>query len=128
MRQIGCDQDWVAFNSLEAVIGLGDATVIDTLRLEWPLGQVQQFHGIPANQTLTLVERTSLSLSVNGTGERTLTLQGPRQQRYRVDASANLAIWSPLVSLTVTNADGAVSFTHTATDGDPSMFFRAVPE
>ncbi len=38
MRQIGCDQDWVAFNSLDTVIGLGDATFIDTLRVEWPSG------------------------------------------------------------------------------------------
>jgi hypothetical protein len=128
MRQIGCDQDWVAFNSLDAVIGLGDATVVDLLRVEWPSGRVQEFHNVPARQTLVLVERTELSLSVNSTGECNLTLQGPRQQRYRVDVSTNLTAWSPLVSLTITNANGTASFTHTPANGEPAMFFRAVPE
>ncbi len=49
--------------------------------------------------------QTDLSLSVNGAGDCELTLHGPRQQRYRVDASTNLMTWSSLGSLTLTHTD-----------------------
>jgi pimeloyl-ACP methyl ester carboxylesterase len=32
------DDGWITFNSLDPVIGLGDANIIDTLRIEWPSG------------------------------------------------------------------------------------------
>ncbi len=128
MRQIGCNQDWVAFNSLDAVIGLGDATVIDTLRIEWPSGLVQEFHNFPAKQTLTIVERTELSIGAGIQDDVIVTVKGPRQQRYRVEASSNLAIWSGVGSITVTNADGTASFTHAPAENEALMFFRATPE
>ena len=128
MRQIGCDQDWVAFNSLDAVIGLGDATVIDTLRVEWPSGILQELHDVPVKQTLVLVERTDFSITAFATGELELTLKGPRQQRYRVDTSPDLTTWSAMTSLTITNADGAAFFQYTPADGEAGRFFRTVPE
>jgi hypothetical protein len=36
--------------------GLGDATVVDTLRIEWPSGIVQEFHDVAADQFLTITE------------------------------------------------------------------------
>ena len=36
--------------------GLGDATTIDTLRIEWPSGLVQEMHDVAADQFLTTVE------------------------------------------------------------------------
>lgn len=41
---------------LVPVIGLGDATIIDTLRVEWPSGIVQELHNVPVKQKLTIVE------------------------------------------------------------------------
>ncbi len=128
MRQIGCDQDWIAFNSLDALIGLGDATVIDTLRVEWPSGRVQEFHNVPPRQTLTIVERTEFSIATRGTGEVELTLKGPRQQRYRVEASTSLTTWSPVASVTITNSDGTAFLRDTSTGNGPQRFFRAAAE
>jgi hypothetical protein len=42
-------------------------------------------------QTIVLVERTDFSITAFATGELELTLKGPRQQRYRVDTSPDLA-------------------------------------
>ena len=36
--------------------GLGDATIIDTLRIEWPSGQVQEMRNVAGNQFLTVTE------------------------------------------------------------------------
>ena len=60
MRQIVGSEGVLSFNSLDALFGLGDAQVIDTLRVEWPSGIVQELHNVPAKQTLTIVERTEL--------------------------------------------------------------------
>ena len=128
MRQIGCNQDWVAFNSLDAVIGLGDATGIDTLRVEWPSGIVQEFHSVQVKQTLTLVERTSVSMTRGSHGDYDVTLKGPRQQRYRLESSADLASWSTMASVMITNLDGTASFKHTPSANESQGFLRAVAE
>jgi hypothetical protein len=39
--------------------GLGDATKVDTLRIEWPSGTVQELKDVPANQILTVWNRQS---------------------------------------------------------------------
>jgi hypothetical protein len=122
MRQIGCDP----INSLDVVIGLRDTSFIDTLRIEWPSGRVQEFHNVAAKQTLTLVERTNLSIASRGTDEIELLLSGPRQQRYRVETSTNLRVWSSVASLTITNADGTAGYTHAS--NEPVLWFRAQPE
>ena len=41
--------------------GLGDATTIDTLRIEWPSGQVQEMRNVAANQFLTVTEEGSVA-------------------------------------------------------------------
>jgi hypothetical protein len=45
-----------AQNALEAHFGLGNATNIDTLRIEWPSGITQEFHDVGTNQLWTQVE------------------------------------------------------------------------
>ena len=42
--------------ALEAHFGLKDATVVDTIRIEWPSGIVQELHNVPAKQILTVTE------------------------------------------------------------------------
>jgi len=43
-------------NSLVAHFGLGDATIIDSLRLEWPSGQIDHFTNLAINRFLTVEE------------------------------------------------------------------------
>ena len=40
--------------SLIAHFGLGDATKVTTLRIEWPSGAVQEIPNVAANQILTV--------------------------------------------------------------------------
>ena len=40
--------------------GLGDAEVIEVLRIDWPSGHVQEMRNVAANQFLTVVEEVSL--------------------------------------------------------------------
>jgi hypothetical protein len=45
---------------LEAHFGLGDATMADTLRIEWPSGIVQELHNVSTKQFLTVTEPAKL--------------------------------------------------------------------
>jgi FG-GAP-like repeat/ASPIC and UnbV len=47
-------------NSLVESIGLGDATVVDTLTINWPASQTTQtFHGLSADQAIEVTEASS---------------------------------------------------------------------
>ena len=128
LRQITGSEGWLSFNSLDAIIGLGDATQVRTLRIEWPSGLVQEYHGIPANQTLTVVENTTFDIRSRKPGTFDLHLQGPRQQTYQLESSSNLSTWSPMTRLVITNQDRTASFEFTAPANQPQQFFRAVAE
>lgn len=128
MRQIVGSEGLGSFNSLDVMIGLGDATNISTLRIEWPSGIVQEFHDVAAKQTLTMVEQTTLAIERRGEGDLDVILSGPRQQRYRLEASTNLTHWTTATSLTITNADRTASFKHTPSVNEPWRFFRATAE
>jgi len=92
---------------LTAHFGLGDATTVETLRIEWPSGLVQEFHNVPANQSQTVVERPRLQIGVSG-GRSEVFLRGGRGLRYQIEVSTNLTIWSSTGAFTVTNLNGLV--------------------
>lgn len=128
LRGVFGTEGWLSFNSLDVIVGLGDATVIETLRIEWPSGIVQELHNVPARQTLTVVERTETAIAARDAGGIQLTLTGPRQQRYRVDAAASPDAWSPWTTVTITNADGTASLTYLPAAHEVSKLFRVVPD
>ncbi len=47
---------------LEAHFGLGDATSIDVLRIEWPSGAVQELRNVAVNQIIEITEPPLLSI------------------------------------------------------------------
>ena len=49
-----------AQDDLRAHFGLGDATRVETLRVEWPSGQVTELHNVPADEILTITEAPGL--------------------------------------------------------------------
>lgn len=55
-REIQTQNSFLGHSSLIMHFGLGDATVIDSFRVEWPSGLVSDSANIPINQTLTIVE------------------------------------------------------------------------
>lgn len=128
LRQITGSEGWLSFNGLDAIIGLGDATRVSTLRVEWPSGFVQEYHDIPANQTLTLVEKTSLDIHSSKPGAFALQVHGPRQQPYHLEASPDLSTWSSLTRLVITNLNRSASFEYRAPADQSRQFFRAIAE
>ena len=57
MREVAGQTGYLSQNSLNAEFGLGDATIIDSIRVEWPSGFIQDTTDIKANQYLTIKER-----------------------------------------------------------------------
>jgi hypothetical protein len=56
LREISGGGIVFAQNEMVAHFGLGDATNIDLVRIEWPSGIVQEFHDVSQRQFLTVVE------------------------------------------------------------------------
>jgi hypothetical protein len=50
--------------SLNAEFGLADATTIETVRVEWPSGIVQELHDVTPRQFLTIVETLPIEIEV----------------------------------------------------------------
>src|SRR5207247_2315830 len=99
-------------NALEAHFGLGAATNVDTLRIEWPSGIVQEFHEVAAKQLRIVTEPPRLLAQTTG-GVPGFSLRGGRGFQYQIQASTDLATWSSIGTLTITNLSGTVSITDT---------------
>jgi hypothetical protein len=127
MRQIVGTEGWLSFNNLDVLIGLGDATFVDTLRIEWPSGIVQELHNLPVRQTLVIVEKTTLAIVRSGDTGFEASITGPRQQRYSLEASTDLRGWSPIDLITITNVDRTASFQGTI-GSETARYFRVMPQ
>jgi hypothetical protein len=54
VREVSGGDDNGNQQSPNAEFGLGDATTIDTLRVEWPSGIVQEIHDVAPRQFVTI--------------------------------------------------------------------------
>lgn len=55
-RRIRSGRSYLSHSEAIATFGLGDATIVDTLRIEWPSGAAEVFTSINANQVIKIVE------------------------------------------------------------------------
>ena len=108
--------------------GLGDATNVDRLRIEWPIGVVQELTNVVANQILTVTEHQadatnapSLTATKPANGLLQLRATGQTNLRYAFEASTNLVQWTK-VSVR-TNLTGTVDFTPPVSSA-PQRFYR----
>lgn len=60
IREISAQNGYASQGSLNAEIGLNDASTIDTIEVSWPSGLVETFTDVSINQYLTLVEGSGL--------------------------------------------------------------------
>jgi enediyne biosynthesis protein E4 len=118
------------FDDLRAHFGLGDATQVDLLRIEWPSGIVQELTNVPPNQVLTVTEHQegatnapSLAMSNLTDGTVQLTATGQADLRYVFEASTDLAQWTKLAVRT--NLTGTVNYTP-PTSAALQRFYRVV--
>jgi len=73
MREISGGHGCGSQNDLRAHFGLGDAAVVETVRIEWPSRVIQEFQDVPARQLLTVTEPDL----------PTITIQPDRVNTYR---------------------------------------------
>jgi hypothetical protein len=116
---------------LLAHFGLGDATNVAVLRIEWPSGLVQELHDVAANQSLKITEHQegetrapSLTASRLASDTLQLTLTGPTNLLYVFEASTNLLQWTKIAVRT--NLTGAVDFTDRFATNHPHRFYRGI--
>jgi hypothetical protein len=108
--------------TLIAHIGLGDAMKVDTLRIEWPSGIVQELKDVARDQILTVTEPPRLIPQSAG-GFR---IQCWINQSFDIQASADLASWTTVA--TVTNMTGKLVFEDVETSQHECRYYRAVAE
>jgi len=130
MREISCENAYAGQNGLLAHFGLGDATNVTTLRIEWPSGIVQELQNVTNNQSLTVVESQGyggaapqFSGVTNSAGGLQMSFTEPAAPaRYIMEASTDLVSWIKLMART--SAGGPASFTDTGTTNYPMRFYR----
>jgi hypothetical protein len=110
---------------LRAYFGLGDATNVDLVRIEWPSGTVQELQNVGVNQILTVTEPPRLqAVRVQPDGSLQLQLAGAAGFRYEVQTSSNLSSWTP--RMIVTNTSRTMLVTDPSATNALSRYYRAV--
>ena len=79
--------------------GFGDATTVDTLRIEWPSGAVQELHDVAIRRTITVVEPPQLQIR-RTVDSMEICVIGDPAETYRVQSSENLSHWVERALLT----------------------------
>jgi hypothetical protein len=120
LREISGGGAYITQNSSEAMFGLGDANLIDSIRVEWPSGIVEELRSIAARQVLTITEPSRLSAPKVLEGKFSFRVPG-RNENASLESSTNLKAW---VTLTNLSTDGQFHYEHSATNS--AAFFRAV--
>jgi len=117
-------------SDLRAHFGLGDATHVDLVRIEWPSGVIQTMTNVASKQFLTVLEHqefvgrrpefTSVARSTND--EIQLSATGNIGVRCLFEGSTNLINWSWLGART--NIAGTFDFTDTWATNFSRRFYR----
>ncbi len=114
-----------------AHFGLGDATVAERLRIEWPSGIVQELANVAAKQMLTITEHQAgtitpptLTAAWPSPGVVQLTVTGPPNLLYVFEGSTNLVQWTKLAVRT--NVTGSVDYTDPKAGTHAQRYYRAV--
>ena len=85
LREIGNGIGWNG-QPLVAHFGLGDATNVDTLRIEWPSGSAQEIPNVAAKQILTITEPPPLIATMTN-GVPQLSLKAWPGMKFAIQAS-----------------------------------------
>ncbi len=119
LREIS-NGDGVGNGTLTAHFGLGNATTIDTLRIEWPSGIIQELQNVAVKQMLTVTEPARLQVLAPGV----FRVQSWKGMAFEVQTSVDLNQWVPVTNLT--NLTGTLEFTDPNVVNDLRRFYRTV--
>ena len=110
-------------NNPIAHFGLGDATSVDTLRVEWPSGQVTELHNVPVRQSLTITEAPGLRALGMNQGTMQMQITAHPGMNVGMAVSSNLVDWMPWQTLPQTNRTMRV--TDPEAGQHPRRFYKA---
>lgn len=65
MREISAQSSYCGQNDMRAHFGLGNATAIDSIKVQWPSGAVQEFDALSINQFITITEGQGITSNKN---------------------------------------------------------------
>ena len=129
MREISGGSGHGCQNDLRVNFGLGDATNVDLVRIEWPSGIVQTMTNVPAKQFLKVEEHQSPSLPPRFTNfswspntGSDLMADGDVGFRFLLESSATLVNWTWVA--VKTNFTGTVQFADRHATNIPIRFYR----
>ena len=122
LREISGGSGYCSQNDLRAHFGLGNATNVEVVRIEWPSGIVQELRDVPAKQTLTVTEPARLQVLELAS----FRIQSWKGQAFEVQISTDLKQWSPVT--TVTNLTGTLEFIDSNAAQSACCFYRSVPK
>lgn len=121
LREISGGGAYISQHSPEAMFGLGDATNIAIVRVEWPSGMVQELTNVAPRQLLTAKEPSRLrAVSTVGT-DFIFDLEGGKAA-YRLESSADLKTWSQVTDSPF--GTGRITVTSPQASDQPAVFFR----
>ena len=124
MREISGGGGLASQNDLRAQFGLGDATNVDIVRVEWPSGIVQELDNVAPKQFLTIKEPPKIKVERLPSGAGIyLTIVGGRGLVYSLECSADFKNWFHTSMLT--NQTDALTWTNQPPFQERSRFFRA---
>ena len=89
-----------------AHFGLGDATSVGIVRIEWPSGTVQELHDVKSNQFLTVTEphRPRLTATLGADGGLLIHVTTVDDHRYRLESSIDLQAWTSIINFVGTSS------------------------
>ncbi len=68
LKYTSCGENFMGQNSFRQIFGLGMNTEVDSLIIKWNSGHSDKFYNIPANQSLHILEGSSLNIELNISG------------------------------------------------------------
>jgi len=125
LREISGGSNYGSQNDMRPSFGLGDANNIDTLRIEWPSGTVQELHNVSPKQFLTVTEAPRLE-AMDRPKDNSFQLQmtGWAGLTFAIDTSSNVTDWTTWRVVTATNRTTQIDAPGLL---EPSRFYRALP-
>ena len=132
LRQITGGDGYLMSKPLETHFGLGDATIIDEIVVEWPGPNFtrQVLHNVAVDQIRTIVEsarappESSLTASLQG-GEIRIVIIGEPGKSYELQVSVDLSSWAKVADLTIPS-EGEISYIESETVSSAHRFYRTV--
>jgi hypothetical protein len=125
LREISGGGGFEGGQGLIAHFGLGNATQVVTLRVEWPSGTAEEFANIAANQSLTIVE-PSLGGAFAADGLFHVTMTGNTNNNYQLSVSSDLVNWTTLTNCAGPGPDGTIEVCDPV-PGQAQRFYRLGP-